>query len=559
MKEPYVINLKKPEDSAEQIASKLNSLNGAINIEVIAGAVSKDDFEKYKKTNDKIVGGYEDRINYNVQNGRKILKDGRYHGGGDRVTAGNNVTITTNTNGQKVISSSGGGSGTVTSVSVTTANGVSGSVATSTTTPAITLSLGAITPSSVAASGLVSGSNLSGTNTGDQTNISGNAATVTVADAAGDTTTFPLLGIDATGSLSPRTDAGLTYNANTNALTTTTFIGALTGNASTVTTNANLTGVITSSGNTTSIASQTGTGTKFVVDNTPTLITPVLGVASATSVNKVAITAPATSATLTIANGATLSAPSSATVSNTNTGDQNVFSTFAVSGQSDVVADSTADTLTLVAGTNVTLTTNASTDAITINSVGVAPGAAGANTQVQFNDGGSALGADSRFAWKKSGNIGLYLGEINDAGTIYGIDASSGDDFGGGIQVITGAGFGAGKGGALSFIVGNSGDTANGGNLGFESGYGGNTSGNGGNIDFSSGSAQGGDGNGGNVFFAAGQGIGTGKGGNLIINYSRVPTSASDTGTAGAIAQDASYIYICTATNTWKRVAISTW
>lgn len=63
----------------------------------------------------------------------------------------------------------GTGNGTVTSVSVTTANGVSGTVATSTTTPAITLTLGAITPSSVAATGTVSGSNLSGTNTGDQT------------------------------------------------------------------------------------------------------------------------------------------------------------------------------------------------------------------------------------------------------------------------------------------------------------------------------------------------------------------------------------------------------
>lgn len=63
----------------------------------------------------------------------------------------------------------GGGSGTVTSVSVVTANGVSGSVATSTTTPAITLTLGAITPSSVNASGSVTGSNLSGSNTGDQT------------------------------------------------------------------------------------------------------------------------------------------------------------------------------------------------------------------------------------------------------------------------------------------------------------------------------------------------------------------------------------------------------
>ncbi len=42
--------------------------------------------------------------------------------------------------------------------------------------------------------------------------------------------------------------------------------------AGNVTTNANLTGVITSSGNTTSIASQTGTGTKFVVDTSPTIV-----------------------------------------------------------------------------------------------------------------------------------------------------------------------------------------------------------------------------------------------------------------------------------------------
>jgi len=73
----------------------------------------------------------------------------------------------------------GSGSGTVTSVSVTTANGVSGSAANATTTPAITLTLGAITPTSVAASGNVTGSNLSGTNTGDQTTITGNAGTAT--------------------------------------------------------------------------------------------------------------------------------------------------------------------------------------------------------------------------------------------------------------------------------------------------------------------------------------------------------------------------------------------
>jgi hypothetical protein len=47
----------------------------------------------------------------------------------------------------------------------------------------------------------------------------------------------------------------------------------------------NLTGPITSVGAATSVASQTGTGSKFVMDNTPTLITPVLGVATATSIN----------------------------------------------------------------------------------------------------------------------------------------------------------------------------------------------------------------------------------------------------------------------------------
>lgn len=42
------------------------------------------------------------------------------------------------------------------------------------------------------------------------------------------------------------------------------------------------------------------------------------------------------------------------------------FKTISVSGQSDVVADSSTDTLTLVAGSNVTITTNATSDSITI-------------------------------------------------------------------------------------------------------------------------------------------------------------------------------------------------
>ena len=49
---------------------------------------------------------------------------------------------------------------------------------------------------------------------------------------------------------------------------------------------------------------------------------------------------------------------------------QNLFSTIAVSGQNNVVADSTTDTLTLVAGSNMTITTNASGDSITFAAAG---------------------------------------------------------------------------------------------------------------------------------------------------------------------------------------------
>jgi hypothetical protein len=56
-------------------------------------------------------------------------------------------------------------------------------------------------------------------------------------------------------------------------------------NCGSTVTNANLTGPIASVGNATSIASQTGTGTKFVVDTSPTLVTPNIGVASGTSLS----------------------------------------------------------------------------------------------------------------------------------------------------------------------------------------------------------------------------------------------------------------------------------
>jgi hypothetical protein len=48
-------------------------------------------------------------------------------------------------------------------------------------------------------------------------------------------------------------------------------------------------------------------------------------------------------------------------------------------------------------------------------------------------------------------------------------------------------------------------------------------------------------------------------GGNLIVSNVYVPTANNSAGTAGQIAWDSGYVYICIATNTWKRANISTW
>jgi hypothetical protein len=57
---------------------------------------------------------------------------------------------------------------------------------------------------------------------------------------------------------------------------------------------------------------------KTFMSDSPTLVTPTLGVASATSINKVAITAPASGSTLTIANGKTLTANNTLTLAGTD-------------------------------------------------------------------------------------------------------------------------------------------------------------------------------------------------------------------------------------------------
>jgi hypothetical protein len=45
----------------------------------------------------------------------------------------------------------------------------------------------------------------------------------------------------------------------------------------------------------------------------------------------------------------------------------------------------------------------------------------------------------------------------------------------------------------------------------------------------------------------------------IRLRTAKTPTTSATTGDAGQIAWDASYIYVCVATNTWKRSAITTW
>jgi hypothetical protein len=113
--------------------------------------------------------------------------------------------------------------------------------------------------------------------------------------------TFPTLNQDTSGSAGSVAYSGLTgtvptWNQDTSGSAAT---------AATVTTNANLTGVITSVGNATSIASQTGTGSKFVVDTSPVLNTVTV---SGYTETVVAIGVVTTAATLAISAGTVLTA-----------------------------------------------------------------------------------------------------------------------------------------------------------------------------------------------------------------------------------------------------------
>jgi hypothetical protein len=74
----------------------------------------------------------------------------------------------------------------------------------------------------------------------------------------------------------------------------------------------------------TTVTGATGNGGGVVFANNATLVAPTLGVASATSLNKVTVTAPATAATLTLADGSTLATSGNYSITLTGTATTNV-------------------------------------------------------------------------------------------------------------------------------------------------------------------------------------------------------------------------------------------
>jgi hypothetical protein len=91
-----------------------------------------------------------------------------------------------------------------------------------------------------------------------------------------------------------------------------TKLSALTADASP--TSDDLVYVVNDPGGTPASRKVTLANIKTLMSASPTLVTPTLGVASATTINKVALTAPATGSTLTIADGKTLTASNSGTL-----------------------------------------------------------------------------------------------------------------------------------------------------------------------------------------------------------------------------------------------------
>ena len=128
----------------------------------------------------------------------------------------------------------------------------------------------------------------------------------------------------------PIVQSGITKKITNALLFSTTSLASATG----LPIVAGTTGTLSVARGGTGVTTSTGAG-NVVVSNGPTLVTPSLGVATATSINKVAFTAPATGATLTIADGKTLTANHSLTLAGTDSTTMTFPSTSATIARTD--------------------------------------------------------------------------------------------------------------------------------------------------------------------------------------------------------------------------------
>ena len=121
-------------------------------------------------------------------------------------------------------------------------------------------------------------------------------------------------------------------------------------------------------------------------------------------------------------------------------GASNSFETIAISGQSSVVAESATDTLNLVAGNNITLTTNASTDTITIASTASASSQLNVEKNILTGDGSTVtFSVSSSIASENNTQVyidGVYQSKDNYSASGSNITFSTAPPNGAEIEVI---------------------------------------------------------------------------------------------------------------------------
>ena len=134
--------------------------------------------------------------------------------------------------------------------------------------------------------------------------------------------------------------------------------------------------------------------------------------------------------TLTVAAGSGITLTTNAstdTLTITNSGSaSNSFETIAVSGQSNVVADSGTDTLTLVAGSNMTITTNASTDTITFASTASGSGGSSSSfTKNTFTGNGSTTAFTLSKSVSNEDNLIVFIDAAYQADNVYSVSGTT--------------------------------------------------------------------------------------------------------------------------------------